>query len=62
MVEPAKHCQLRKAVRDGEEINPSRYQTMTNDETYQFFRENCSNQVRLIMEEHSKEKIATAIK
>ena len=62
VVEPAKHHQLRKAVRDGEEITPSRYQTMTNDETYQSFKENCSTQVRLIMEEHSKERIATAMK
>ena len=37
-------------------------ETMTNDETYQSFKENCSTQVRLIMEEHSKERIATAMK
>ena len=42
VVEPAKHRQLRKAVRDGEEITPSHYKTMTNDETYQSFKENCS--------------------
>ena len=38
------------------------YQIMTNDEMYQSFKENCSTQVRLIMEEHSKERIATAMK
>ena len=35
---------------------------MTNDETYQSFKDNCSNEVKNIMEKHSKERMAATLK
>ena len=62
VVEPAKPRRLKTTVRDGDETTPPRYQTMTNDETYQSFKENCSNQVKQIMEKHSEKRMAAIMK
>ena len=58
VTEPAKHRWLSKAVKDGEETAPSRYQTMTNEETYESFKESCKAEVTAIMVKHSQERMA----
>ena len=46
---------MANGVKDGKEIAPHRYQTMTNEETYKSFKENCSKEVGEIMVKHSEE-------
>ena len=56
-MEPTKHRYVSKAVKDDKEDRPTRYQTMTNQETYESFRENCSVEVGEIMLRHSEEMV-----
>ena len=58
MTEPGKHKRLTKAVKDGEETAPVRYQTMTNEETFESFKDNCSNDVKVVMEKYAQERLA----
>ena len=57
--EGAKHRRLTVAVKDGDQAVPTRYQTTTDDEAYQGFKETCSEEVESIMlmySEQQKEK------
>ena len=56
--EPAKHRHPSKAVQDGEETVPTRYQVTTNEEAYLDFKESCSDKVASIMTKHSAELVA----
>ena len=58
VTEPSKHRYVSKAVKDGKETRPTQYQTMTNQETYESFKENCSKEVSEIMLIHSEEMAA----
>ena len=58
VTEPGKHKRLTKAVKDGEETAPVRYQTMTNEETFESFKDNCSNDVKVVMEKYAQERLA----
>ena len=58
VTEPGKHKRLTKAVKDGEETAPVRYQTMTNEETFESFKDNCSNDVKVAMEKYAQERLA----
>ena len=53
VTEPAKQRRPRGAVQDGAETVPTRYQTTTNDEAYESFRESQSAEVGRIMAKHS---------
>ena len=55
VVEPSKHRYVIKAVRDENETVPTRYQTMTNEESYESFKETCKNEVKDVMVKQSKE-------
>ena len=55
--EPAKHKRPGRAVKDGEETVPTRYQTTTNEEAYQSFKENCSEAVGRVMARHGLELV-----
>jgi hypothetical protein len=59
VTEPAKHRRLRKVVKDGEETVPTKYQTMTNDECYQSFKESCTQEIGFIMKEHARQIVQT---
>ena len=52
--EPAKHRRVTKAVKDGDETLPTRYQTMTDKEAYQSFYENCTDDIKVLMAEHGR--------
>ena len=52
--EPGKHRRHTKAVKDGDETVPTRYQTMTNEEAYQSFHESCADDIKVLMEEHGQ--------
>ena len=58
VTEPAKHKRLTKAVKDGEETAPVRYQTMTNEETFESFKESCSDNVKVVIMEFTQERLA----
>ena len=58
MTEPGKHKKLTKVVKDGEETTTVRYQTMTNEETFQSFKDSCSNNVKVVMAEYAQESLA----
>ena len=62
VVEPTKHRRLSKAVKYGEETVPTRYQTMTNDETYDSLKENYTPKIQEIMQKHSQERCFAALK
>ena len=51
VTEPGKHRRFSKMVKDKDEKMPTRYQTMTNDESYDSFKEACSEEVDLVMKE-----------
>ena len=55
VTKPSKHCYVSKAVRDGNETVPTRYQTMTNEESYESFKETCIKEVKGVMVKHSEE-------
>ena len=55
--EPAKYRRPNKAVQDGEETVPTRYQTTTNEEAYLEFKESCQDEVASIMSKHSAELV-----
>ena len=55
--EPAKHRRPGRAVKDGEETVPTRYQTTTNEEAYQSFKETCSEEVGIVMTRQSLELV-----
>ena len=58
ITEPAKQRYPSKVVPDGKEISPTRYQTMTNDETYQAFSEGCRLEIKRIMESFARQKVS----
>lgn len=60
--EPAKHRYTTKAVKDGEETVPTRYQTATNEECHESFKETCSKEVGKIMESHAASKLKALAK
>ena len=49
-------------MQDGKEISPIRYQTMTNEETYQAFKESCSMEIKTNMESFARQKMAVYLK
>ena len=53
IIEPAK---LRKATSDGKEAIPTRYQTMTNQESYDSFKDMCRGEVKQAMQAHANER------
>ena len=58
VTEPAKHRRLSKVVKDKDETTPTRYQTMTNDESYDSFKEACSEEVTAVMKVKAREMVA----
>ena len=57
MTEPGKHRRFSKTVKDKDETVPTRYQTMTNDESYDSFKEACSEEVTAVMKGKAKEMV-----
>ena len=49
IIDPSKHKKLRKALKDDEETLPTRWQTTTNAEAYESFRDMYSKDIREIM-------------
>ena len=49
IIDPSKHKKLRKALKDDEETLPTRWQTTTNAEAYESFRDMYSEDIREIM-------------
>ena len=49
VIDPSKHKKLRKTLKDDEETLPTRWQTTTNSEAYESFRELYSEDIREIM-------------
>ena len=55
VVEPGKHTRPKSALKDGEEVIPSIYQTLTDSEAYTVFKDNYNEEVREAMEKHCAE-------
>ena len=50
VVEPGKHTRPKSALRDGEEVIPAIYQTLTDSEAFAVFKDNYHEEVREAME------------
>ena len=59
MTEPGKHRRFSKTVKDEDEMVPTRYQTMTNDESYDSFKEFYSDEVTVVMKGKAKDMVDT---
>ena len=57
--EPSKHRRIRKVIKDGDETLPIRYQTMTDKESYDSFKEYCSDDIKKVMESYARERYNT---